>query len=273
MKKKLLSMLVLLCAIVQGTWAQDEWATVYKQTQTTETNWTALDAGSTTGKTLGSANTTTYYYATGDLSFTNTAAGGSGLTILGTVYLYVPEGKTVTCTGANASGLTGGGAGIELTEGNTLYLIGGGTVNATGGNAANGGNGGNGSDAECTYDESILGGSGGSGGNGGGGAGAGIGTRGGNGGNGGAGGQRNGSYGQETTQYGVDGSAGSAGSTAGAKGTLYVYQALAPTVNVKGGAAGSNGTGGNRGLTASQHPGSNLYYYCPLNKHSPNPTP
>ena len=258
--KKIFSILaLLLCAIVQGTWAQDEWATVYKQTQTTEANWTALDAGSTTGKTLGSANATTYYYATGDLSFTNTAAGGSGLTIRGTVYLYVPEGKTVTCTGANASGLTGGGAGIELTEGNTLYLIGGGTVNATGGKAANGGNGGNGSNAECTYDESILGGSGGNGGNGGGGAGAGIGTRGGNGGSGGAGGQRNGSYGQETTQYGVDGSAGTAGSTAGAMGTLYVYQALATTLNANGGAAGSNGTGGNRGLTASQHPGSNVY--------------
>ena len=103
LKKKILLMLVLLCAIVQGTWAQDEWATVYKQTQTTETNWTALDAGSTTGKTLGSANATTYYYATGDLSFTNTTAGGSGLTIRGTVYLYVPEGVTVTCIGANAS--------------------------------------------------------------------------------------------------------------------------------------------------------------------------
>ena len=258
--KKIFSILaLLLCAIVQGTWAQDEWATVYKQTQTTEANWTALDAGSTTGKTLGSANATTYYYATDNLSFTNTIAGGSGLTIRGTVYLYVPEGKTVTCTGANASGLTGGGAGIELTEGNTLYLIGGGTVNATGGKAANGGNGGNGSNAECTYDESILGGSGGNGGNGGGGAGAGIGTRGGNGGSGGAGGQRNGSYGQETTQYGVDGSAGTAGSTAGAMGTLYVYQALATTVNVNGGNAGSNGTGGNRGLTASQHPGSNVY--------------
>ena len=252
-------MLVLLCAIVQGTWAQDEWATVYKQTQTTAANWTALDAGSTTGKTLGSANAVTYYYATGNLSFTNATAGGSGLTILGTVYLYVPEGKTVTCTGANASGLTGAGAGIELTEGNTLYLVGGGTVNATGGNAANGGNGGNGSNAECTYNTSILGGSGGTGGNGGGGAGAGIGTRGGNGGNGGAGGQRNGSYGQETTQYGVDGYGGIAGSTAGAMGTLYVYQALATTVNAQGGVAGSNGTGGNRGLTASQHPGSNVY--------------
>ena len=257
MKKKLFSMLVLLCAIVQGTWAQDEWATVYKQTQTTEANWTALDAGSTTGKTLGSADATTYYYATGDLSFTNTAAGGSGLTIQGTVYLYVPEGKTVTCTGANASGLTGGGAGIELTEGNTLYLVGGGTVNATGGKAANGGDGGNGSNAECTYDESILGGSGGNGGNGGGGAGAGIGTRGGYGGNGGAGGQRNGYYGQETTQYGVDGNGGFAGGTAGHMGT--VNKMGNTTLNAQGGAAGSNGTGGGRGLTASQHPGSNVY--------------
>ena len=92
--KKIFSILaLLLCAIVQGTWAQDEWATVYKQTQTTAANWTALDAGSTTGKTLGSANATTYYYATDNLSFTNTTAGGSGLTIRGTVYLYVPEGK------------------------------------------------------------------------------------------------------------------------------------------------------------------------------------
>ena len=257
MKKKLFSMLVLLCAVTQGTWAQDEWATVYKQTQTTEANWTALDAGSTTGQALGSANATTYYYATGDLSFTNTAAGGSGLTIRGTVYLYVPEGKTVTCTGANASGTTGAGAGIELTEGNTLYLVGGGTVNATGGKAANGGNGGNGYDAYLISNNTILGGSGGSGGNGGGGAGAGIGTRGGNGGNGGAGGQRNGTGGQETTQYGVDGNGGIAGGTAGSMGTVNKMGNI--TLNAQGGAAGSNGTGGGRGLTASQHPGSNVY--------------
>ena len=139
--------------------------------------------------------------------FTNSNAGGSGLTIQGKVYLYVPQGVTVTCTGANASGQTGAGAGIELASGNALHLLGSGTVNATGGNAANGGNGVNGGNAECTYDVSILGGSGGNGGNGGGGAGAGIGTRGGNGGNGGTGGQRNGSYGQETTQHGVDGNA------------------------------------------------------------------
>ena len=173
----------------------DNWNVVYSRTQTTSANWTALGAGSTTGRTLGSADAVTYYYASDNLSFTNSTAGGSGLTIQGTVYLYIPSGKTVTCMGHDASGNTGGGAGIELTAGNTLYLIGGGRLIATGGNAANGGNGGKGNDAEVTYDESILGGSGGNGGNGGGGAGAGIGTRGGNGGSGGSGGQRNGSYG------------------------------------------------------------------------------
>ena len=250
-------MLTLLCAMVQGAWAQDEWDAVYTQTQTTAANWTALNAGSTTGKTLGSANAVTYYYATGNLSFTNATAGGSGLTILGTVYLYVPEGMTLTCTGANASGQTGAGAGIEVALGNSLYFLGSGTVNATGGNAANGGNGGNGDDAYLVSNNTILGGSGGSGGNGGGGAGAGIGTRGGNGGNGGAGGQRTGTTGQETTQKGVDGIAGSAGGTAGRMGT--VNKMGNTTLNVKGGSAGSNGSGGGRGKTASQHPGSNVY--------------
>ncbi len=235
----------------------DNWYMISRQTQTRQSDWTALSAGSTTGRTLGSADAVTYYYATGDLSFTNSTVGGSGLTIQGTVYLYIPSGTTLTCTGANASGQTGAGAGIELTQGNSLYLIGGGTLNANGGNAANGGNGGNGNNAECTYDKSILGGSGGNGGNGGGGAGAGIGTRGGNGGNGGTGGQRNGSYGQETTQYGVDGNPGGAGNTADAMGALFVANDL--TLNATGGSAGSNGTGGNRGQTASQHPGSNVY--------------
>ena len=187
-KKKILMMLALLLTAVTGAWA-DEWATVYKQTQTKQSDWTALSAGSTTGRTLGSADAVTYYYASDNLSFTNSTAGGSGLTILGTVYLYIPSGKTVTCMGHDASGTTGAGAGIELTQGNSLYLIGGGTLNATGGNAANGGNGGKGNDAEVntSNDEYILGGSGGTGGNGGGGAGAGIGTRGGNGGTGGSG--------------------------------------------------------------------------------------
>ena len=47
-----------------------------------------------------------YYYATGNLSFTNTTAGGSGLTIKGVVYLYIPSGLTLTSTGANASEAT-----------------------------------------------------------------------------------------------------------------------------------------------------------------------
>ena len=255
-------MIALLCAVVQGAWA-DEWANVYSLTQTTSANWTPLNWGSTDGYVLGTPGTTTYYYANGNLNFTNNRTdnggkGNSGLKIQGTVFLFIPSGRTLSCVGANADGRTGAGAGIELSKGNTLFILGGGTLKARGGNAENGRNGGNGSDAEVDYDESILGGSGGAGGNGGGGAGAGIGTRGGNGGTGG-GGQRNGYYGQETTQYGVDGNPGSDGSTAGAMGTLYIFQGLGITVNTYGGSKGSNGSGGNRGKTASQHPGSNVY--------------
>ena len=130
--------------------AQTSWDYVYTQEETTSDTWTALSEGSTTGKTLGGSGTTSYYRLTKSLNFTNTTASGSGLTILGTVYLYLPAGVNITCVGANASGATGAGAGIELAEGNTLYIIGGGngaTVTATGGNAANGGNGGNGNNA------------------------------------------------------------------------------------------------------------------------------
>ena len=138
--KQLFLMLAMLCAIVQGAWTQASWEEVYAMTNTTSANWTQLTASSTTGQTFGTAGTTTYCYADADLTFTNTTAGGSGLTIQGKVYLYVPDGVTVTCTGANANGQMGGGAGIELTEGNTLYLLGSGTLNATGGNAADTGN-------------------------------------------------------------------------------------------------------------------------------------
>ena len=132
--KQLFLTLALLCTVVQGAWAQAKWEEVYAMTGTTSANWTALTEGSTSGKTIGSQGNTTYYYTTIDLSFTNNMAGGSGLTIEGTVYLYVPQGVTVTCTGADASGRTGAGAGIELPWGNALYLIGQGSVSATGGN-------------------------------------------------------------------------------------------------------------------------------------------
>lgn len=260
MKTKLLLFLSLLLVAATGAMAQNGWDTFYTQTQTTSPEWESITSSSTAGKVLGVEGTTKYYcIRNNNLSFTNSNAGESGLTIKGTVYLFVPAGITITCNGAAASGQKGAGAGIELTAGNTLYIIGGGTVIANGGKAANGGNGGSGYDAFLISDNTILGGSGGNGGNGGGGAGAGIGTRGANGGTGGNGGLRTGDIGQETTQYGVDGDAGSAGSTAGEMGTLYVNQTFGTTVNATGGSAGTIGEGGLGGKTASQHPGSNVY--------------
>ena len=239
--------------------AQAGWESAFSQSQTTSTTWEALSTGSTTGKTLGESGTTKYYYLQESLTFTNTNAGGSGLTIKGTVYLYIPYGLTITCVGADGSGATGGGAGIELAEGNTLYIIGSGdgentTVTAKGGKAANGVIGNNGYDAYLEYDEKILPGSGGNGGNGGGGAGAGIGTRGGNGGAGGTGATANHTQ-DEGTNYGVDGNAGSAGSAADNMGELYVDQTFGITVAATGGsAATSGGAGGNRGKNAAQDP-------------------
>ena len=162
--------------------AQNGWEAIYSQTQTTEKSWTAISESSKTGKVLGAEDATTYYYITESLDFTNSNAGGSGLKIEGTVYLYIPYGLKIFCKGANADGRTGAGAGIELSEGNTLYLIGGGngaSVEAKGGNAANGANGGTGGNAGYSKGNSIWTGGGGAGGNGGGGAGAGIGSRGG----------------------------------------------------------------------------------------------
>lgn len=248
MTKKLLLFFALLCAVAQGARAQATWEAVYAMTNTSSANWTALEA-STTGRTLGSAGNTTYFYANSDLSFTNSNAGGSALTIQGTVYLYVPEGVTLTCTGANANGQTGAGAGIELASGNTLYLLGGGTVNATGGNAANGGNGGTGGDATGSNGDWTQTGAGGTGGTGGGGAGAGIGTRGGAGGSGGSGGAgyRYADGAQDDAQNGTAGSAGSAGSTAGAMGNLYWLQSFVHMTATGGSQRTSGGSGGQRG--------------------------
>jgi len=250
-------MIALLCAVVQGAWADGGWELVYRQTKTTSANWTALNAGSSTGYTIGTAGTTTYYYATGNLSFTNSTVGGSGLTILGTVYLYIPSGKTVRCTGAKANddGITGGGAGVELAAGNTLYLLGDGRLEATGGDGESGYRGGHGEDAKFEYDKYCQPGSGGRGGDGGGGGGAGIGTRGGNGGAGGAGGSAI-RVENEGTNKGVAGSPGSNGDTAGSMGTLYVYQGWSLSVIVKGGGAGWFTTAkSERGKNAAEDPG------------------
>lgn len=257
MTKKVFFILSLLLAVVQGAWADNEWDAVYTMTQTTSSNWTALNGGSTTGQTIGTTGTTTYYYVASDLSFTNSTPGGSGLTIQGTVYLYIPSGSTLTCTGANASGQTGAGAGVELAEDNTLNLLGGGTINATGGDAANGAGGAGGGNAGGTYNVSTITGAGGKGGTGGGGAGAGIGTRGGNGGSGGSGGSGY-TYTDWTTHHGTNGTSGSAGSTAGAMGGFHEVGDLGLSVITTGGAAGSTGaSGGDRGRGRIDDEGNN----------------
>ena len=100
MRKKLFFILALLCAVVQGAWAQASWDEVYAMTNTTSANWTALPEGTTAGATIGTAGATTYYYASKHIYYGNSTAGGSGLTILGTVYIYMPYSFSVTCTGA-----------------------------------------------------------------------------------------------------------------------------------------------------------------------------
>jgi len=241
MKQKVFSILALLLLAVTGVWAQTP-------------SWTALSSSSSTGTTIGSSGSTTYYYITRSLSLSNSDDGGSGLTIRGTVYLYIPEGMTLTCEGADANGQTGAGAGIELAEGNTLYIIGGGTVNATGGKAANGGNGVNGSKGELEEKEvwnckaRIVCGVGGNGGYGGGGAGAGIGTAGGNGGVGGSMTENPAESYEDWEDHdlaGITGKAGSAGTSAGEMGTLYIQSAI--TKNIQGGAAGNGGAAGRPG--------------------------
>jgi hypothetical protein len=257
MKHRIL-ILALLCAVVQTSWAQASWDEVCAMTNTTTADWTQLNVGSVSGGTLGAAGTTTYYYADANLTFSNSTAGGSGLTILGTVYLYLPHGVTVTCTGANASGQTGAGAGIELTEGNSLCLLGLGAVNATGGNAANGGNGANGHNASYSSSEGAAWvGGGGTGGNGGGGAGAGIGTRGGTGGAGGSAPESE-IYYQTWVENGVAGSAGNAGLTADAMGILYVSNGI--TVNATGGSKGAAGIAGSAGKSYL-YVGYNVYSF------------
>jgi len=252
--KQLFLTLALLCAIVQGAWAQASWEEVYAMTNTTSANWTTLPEGTTAGATIGMAGATTYYYASKHIYYGNSTPGGSALTILGTVYIYVPYSLTVTCTGANADGQTGAGAGIELTSGNSLFLLGEGEVKATGGKAANGGNGANGTDASCDFNSmewAWVGGEG-HGGNGGGGAGAGIGTRGANGGNGGIAPEKE-IYYTTWTENGVVGGAGSAGQTADAMGGLTVSNTI--SINATGGSQGSAGTAGTAGKSCMRHGG------------------
>ena len=249
MKTRILSIVALLLMAATGAWAQGSGGDHWGPVQTKSAAWTALTEGSTTGMTLGAADATTYYYMTENLTFSNNTAGGSGLTIQGTVYIYIPSGVTLTATGADGEGTTGGGAGILVPSGTTLNIFGEGTIVATGGKAANGGNGGNGT-AASVEGAQYLAGLGGAGGNGGGGAGAGIGTAGGNGGNGAAQLEADdASRPKANTEEwngelsGLIGTNGTAGAAAAAMGTVNIASTITQTI-----AGGAKGVGGAAGL-------------------------
>ena len=250
MKTRILSIVALLLMAATGAWAQGSGGDSWGPVQTSSAAWTALTEGSTTGMTLGAADATTYYYMTENLTFSNNTAGGSGLTIQGTVYIYIPSGVTLTATGADGEGTTGGGAGILVPSGTTLNIFGEGTIVATGGNAANGGNGGNGT-AASFVSPNYYAGIGGAGGNGGGGAGAGIGTAGGNGGNGAAQlAEADASRPKANTEEwngelsGLIGTNGTDGATAAAVGTVNIASSIDKTQI----AGGTKGVGGAAGL-------------------------
>ena len=132
------------------------------QQPTTET---ATKIEGTGSSTLNSG----VYYIDSDVTKTG-SAGQNGLVINGTVYIYIPEGKTLTAKGANADSNNPGMAGIKLTNNSKLYVFGKGTLKAIGGNAGNGANGENAKDDGSSVGRGGLGGLGGNG------AGAGIGT-------------------------------------------------------------------------------------------------
>lgn len=192
-----------------------------------------------------------YYVVDANTTFSG-SNGQDGLAIKAssTVVIEVKSGVTLTCIGKDASGITGGGAGIRVPSSSRLYLVGQGKIVATGGRAANGKSGSNGSAGGGTDgDDYMYGGSGGSGGAGGGGAGAGIGSSGGTGGSGGSGGSGaaktyyDGNKGSKAT-WGGSGGYGGNGSGASAAGSVYVLGKL--TVTATGGSSGyAGGSGAN----------------------------
>lgn len=232
--------------------AEDTKPENWGQVPTVTSKWTHITEGSAAGFELKDQ----YYYVTENLTFTNTINGpgqGSGMYVQEgkTVTLYIPSGVTLTATGADGEGTTGGGAGILVPSGTTLNIFGEGTIVATGGKAANGGNGGNGT-AASFVSPNYYAGLGGAGGNGGGGAGAGIGTAGGNGGNGAAQlAEENASRPKANTEEwngklsGLIGTNGTDGATAAAVGTVNIASTITQTI--AGGAKGVGGAAGLRG--------------------------
>lgn len=243
--KKLFTFVLLSLLTICQSWAID-------------VTWQALSGTSTTGKSLDAG----YYVVTQNATFSNSTAGGSGLTIAdgATVHIYIPAGVTLTCTGANASGVTGAGAGIHVPATATVYFYGKGTVVATGGNAAQGAKGGDGYCALLKSDENFTSRSG-KGGNGGGGAGAGIGTPGGTGGTGGAEvGYWDTYFGTQANMSGKNGNDGTQGGTANDAGKIYKQNSV--TINATGGTAATQNTSyAKRSTTQKVHHSDWQYYY------------
>ena len=192
------------------------------------------------------------------------AAGESAIAVAdgASAIINIKSGATLTVTGADASGTTGGAPAIRVPETSTLYIVGDGTLIATGGAAGNGGNGGDGSPGEIDIDNvKGRGGAGGEGGAGGGGGAPAIGGIGGAGGAGGAGADDSGwmtcdvySY----TFYGYDADDGSSGANGGGMGAVVILGDL--TVQATAGAAAtSDGAGGSNGEKATDA-GSGWYY-------------
>ena len=229
----------------------------------------------------GSELTTGLYYITANTEIKGSSAQ-CGLKVKSgqTAAIYIPKGVTLTVTGGDGIGRTGGGAGIGVPKDATLVVVGGGTLKATGGNARQGGFGsaakasqslddhnGNVHNNHYEYYEDILGweveniklviGDGGAGGDGTGGAGAGIGGSGGDGGTGGGAGAGFSRTGFSSIVSGNNGNAGIAGSKGSEGGTLYALTDV--TVDAKSGSAGKGGGGGS--YSSLQCTWSMTYYY------------
>lgn len=208
------------------------------------------------------------YYIAGDTEIYPDSTTGNGIKIADgiSVLIYIPQGATLTVSGANATSKTHetdeehentvGKAAIYLPESSKLTVAGQGTIKAQGGNAGNGVSSLNGGDGAQTSDhEEFQGGNGANGGHGGGGAGAGIGTDGGAGGQGGQGG-----YGVHVTGTGDDadkagenGADGEAGEQAAKAGSVVFAGSV--NVDVQGGAAGTGGAGGKGGKYVEESTG------------------
>lgn len=232
----------------------------------------------TAGKTL--ADGTVYMVNSSMTIGSRTGSELNGLKVAegATATIFIPAGVTLTVYGKDASGITGGGAGILVPATSTLYITGAGTLNVYGGNAADGEDGKNGGNGSATisvsgtfnasWKYSMSSGAGGAGGYGGGGAGAAIG---GNGANGGAGGESpsgssfNGTKAPSDDKKSANGEPqssdftleanrkyiGKAGEDALGMGNVYILGTV--TVNATAGKVGEGGEGGTGDKYATQN--------------------